>query len=498
MRFFLTHTVTLTAAKSNSSTLGDLIDQYSSLTQLIRLTGWIMLACERFKAKGKTHHKSNLTAELISKAKLFWVKEIQQIHFHSELIMLKKSQVPRNHVFNRLTAYIDSSGIIRVGGRLQKTQLDHHSKHPAILPRSSQLTSLIIRNSHLSTLHGGTQLTLAHTRQEFWIIGGRAPVKSHILKCVTCARYRAQRAQQLMGQLPMARVTPSPPFTHTGIDYAGPITITSWKGRGSKTYKCWICIFVCFSTSAVHLELVSDYSTDGFLAAYKRFISRRGRPYRLYSDCGTNFIGADKELRTLFRQAQLENSTMYNSIVNEGTQWIFNPPAAPHMGGKWEAVVKSIKFHLRRTIGDTLLTFEASVTLLTQIEGLLNSRPLEPLSEDPEDVIALTPGHFLIGTALNSVLEPSLLNLNESRLSKWQLIQRMTQQFWHQWSTQYLHRLQSISKCHHPSHEINVGSLVLLTDERSPPSKWPLTRVTQLHPGIDNLTRFVILKTATT
>ena len=111
------------------------------------------------------------------------------------------------------------------------------------------------------------------------------------------------------------------------------------------------------------------------------------------------------------------------------------------MGGKWKAVVKSIKFHLRRTIGDTLLTFEASVTLLTQIEGLLNSRPLEPLSEDPEDVIALTPGHFLIGTALNSVPEPSLLNLNESRLSKWQLIQRMTQQFWHQWSTQYHHRL---------------------------------------------------------
>ena len=142
---------------------------------------------------------------------------------------------------------------------------------------------------------------------------------------------------------------------------------------------------MCFSTSAVHLEMVSDYSSDGFLAAYKRFISRQARPYRFYSDCGTNFIEADKELRTLFRQAQLENSTMYKSIVNEGTQWIFNP----HMGGKWEAVVKSIKFHLRRIIGDTLLTFEASVILLTQIEGLLNSRPLEPLSEDPEDVNAL-------------------------------------------------------------------------------------------------------------
>ena len=163
-----------------------------------------MLACERFKAKGKTNHESKLTADLIRKAKLFWVKEIQQVHFHSELIMLNRSQVPRNHVFNRLNAYIDSSGIIRIGGRLQRTQLGHHSEHPAILPRSSQLTSLIIRKSHLSTLHGGAQFTLAHTRQDFWIIGGRVPVKSHILKCVTCARYRAQRAQQLMGQLPMA------------------------------------------------------------------------------------------------------------------------------------------------------------------------------------------------------------------------------------------------------------------------------------------------------
>ena len=166
--------------------------------------------------------------------------------------MLKISQVPRNHVLNRFTAYIDSSGIIRVEGQLHKTLLDHHSKHPAIIPRKSQLTFLIIRYSHSSTLHGGAQLTLAHTRQEFRVIRGRAPVKSFILKCVTYVRYRAQRAQQLMGQLPMARVTPSSPFTHTGIDYAGPININSQKGRRSKTYNCWICIFVYFSTSVVH------------------------------------------------------------------------------------------------------------------------------------------------------------------------------------------------------------------------------------------------------
>ena len=168
------------------------------------------------------------------------------------------------------------------------------------------------------------------------------------------------------------------------------------------------------------------------------------------------------------------------------------------MGSKWEAIVKSIKFHLRRTIGDTFLTFEASATLLTQIEGLLNLKPLEPLSEDPENINALTPGHFPIGKAINLVPELSSLKLNESRLSRWQLIQRITQQFWQQWTTQYLQRLQSISKWHHPSHEIKVGFMVVLTDERSPPSKWTLARVTQLHPGTDNLTRVGTLKTATT
>ena len=143
-----------------------------------------------------------------------------------------------------------------------------------------------------------------------------------------------------MGQLPMARDTISSPFTHTTIDYAGLININSWKGRGSKTYKCCICIFVCFSTSAVHLELVSDYSSDGFIADYRRFTSRKGIPSHLYSACETNFIGADKELKTLFKQTQLENSISYNSLINDGTQRVFNPPAAPHMEGQWEALTK--------------------------------------------------------------------------------------------------------------------------------------------------------------
>lgn len=435
----------------------------------------------------------------MEQARLFWVKATQAAYFAPELKSLAKgSPFPAAHPFSRLTAFIDDEGVVRVGGRLDEAQLSYDERHPAILPRSSQLSSFIIDHAHKVTLHGGTQLTLAKTRQKYWIIGGRAPVKSHILRCVVCARQRGARAQQLMGQLPSFRVSPSRVFSHTGVDYAGPIQLKAWKGRGAKTHKGWICVFVCLATSAVHLEIVTDYSAASFLATYRRFSSRRGPAQTLYSDCGTNFIGADKDLKKLFKASSKEFKNINASLSSEGTSWKFNSPAAPHMGGKWEAVVKSLKFHLRRTIGDALLTYEEFSTLLTQVEAVLNSRPLEPLSDDPDDLSVLTPGHFLIGSALNSIPEPSLTDLSTSRLSRWQLVQQRVQQFWSQWSAHYLQRQQSISKWHHPSNVIKVGSLVLLTDERLPPSKWPLARVIELHPGKDGRTRIVTIKTATT
>ncbi|XP_011860045.1 PREDICTED: uncharacterized protein LOC105557408 [Vollenhovia emeryi] len=220
-----------------------------------------------------------------------------------------------------------------------------------------------------------------------------------------------------MGQLPLSRVTQARPFTHTGVDYAGPLAVKTWKGRGAKTTKGWICVFVCFSTSAVHLEAVSDYSSEGFIAAYRRFSSRRGIAHTLQSDCGTNLIGADTALERLLIQSTQEHQRVSLLLSQDNTRWEFNPPATPHKGGKWEAVVHSIKFHLRRTIGEAVLTLEELTTLLTQIEAILNSRPLEPLSDDSEDISALTPGHSLVGSPLNAKPEPSLTDLAISRHS---------------------------------------------------------------------------------
>jgi len=183
-----------------------------------------------------------------------------------------------------------------------------------------------------------------------------------------------------MGQLPTKRVNPTiRPFLNSGVDYAGPFSIKTWRGKNARQYKAYIAVFVCYSTSASHLELVTDYSSDAFIAAYKRFAARRGICATLSSDCGTNLIGADKELRNLFSSSSTESEKLSTLLANNGTQWIFNPPSAPHFGGKWEATVKSVKYHLKRIVGNQLLTYEEMTTLLTQIEAVLNSRPLSPL-----------------------------------------------------------------------------------------------------------------------
>lgn len=241
-------------------------------------------------------------------------------------------------------------------------------------------------------LHGGIQVTLAFIERSYWIISGRVPVKSYILKCGRCARYRGIRAQQLMGQLSSVRVTPTRPFYNS--DYAGPVTLKTWKGQAARTYKGYLAIFVCLVTSAVHIEVITDYTTDAFIAAYKRFTGRRGICASLQSDCGTNFIRADTELKWQFDSTSKELQHLASLLANDNTVWRFNPPSAPHFGGKWETVIKSTKHHLRRVLKDTVLTYEKMTTITVQIEAVLNSRPLCSISDDATDYNVLTPGIF--------------------------------------------------------------------------------------------------------
>ncbi|KMQ82693.1 hypothetical protein RF55_22118 [Lasius niger] len=183
-------------------------------------------------------------------------------------------------------------------------------------------------------------------------------------------------------------------------------------------------------------------------------------------------------------------------MANARVKWRFNPPGAPHFGGLWEAVVKSTKHHLRRVLGGASLTYEEMVTLLTQVEACLNSRPLSALTDDPEDVSALTPGHLLIGAPITALPEPSLKDVPTGRLSRWQLLQQMRDQFWIRWHREYLQGLLTRTKWRQDTAAFRPGQLCLLLHENTPPTRWPLARITAVHPGNDGLIRVVTVKTS--
>lgn len=173
-------------------------------------------------------------------------------------------------------------------------------KHPFIMPHQDHLVNLLIDQAHKKTFHGGARLTLSWLRQQYWIIGGNRAVKKRIRECVVCKKHTPIKHTQQMGDLPAARCNLNRPFYHTGVDYTGFIEVKSNKGRGIKTTKGYVCVFICMATKAVHLELVSDLSSSAFLAALRRLAARRGTPRHMYSDNGTNFVGANKQLKQEF------------------------------------------------------------------------------------------------------------------------------------------------------------------------------------------------------
>ncbi|XP_014217245.1 uncharacterized protein LOC106645815, partial [Copidosoma floridanum] len=302
---------------------------------------------------------SCLTTIELESASLLLIFDHQQRHFAHDIAVLKRNanllisqqeHLPASSRLRKLAPFF-SDGLLRVGGRLSNALLDSNAKHPLILFGRDSLTLLLVKRYHLLTLHGGTQITLTALRRKYWVLNGRQIVSSVLSHCLTCRRYAAQPQTQLMADLPAARVTPSPAFLRTGVDYASPFPVRLAKHRGRGTLKDYVAVFICMVTRAVHLEVVEDYTADSFIAAFLRFTSRRGQCSDLYSDRGTNFVGADREMSKMLMDRH-KNVSFADALCTLGTQWHFNPPQPPHFGGLWEAAVKLTRFHLKRVIGN--------------------------------------------------------------------------------------------------------------------------------------------------
>jgi len=289
-----------------------------------------------------------------------------------------------------------------------------------------------------------------------------------------------------MEDLPDVRVQQCHPFSCIGIDYAGPLLMKETSLRKARQYKVYIAVFVCMSVKAVHLELVS-VSTNAFLAAFDRFIARRGMPSAVYSDCGTNFVGASKRLFGLVNDPK--NREQFSSAFV--CSWHFNPPSAPYFRGLWEAAARSTKLLLVRVFGNQVFSYEEFTTVLYRVESALNYRPLTPASNDLNDLDCLSPGHFLIGRLLCSVPEAEVPVSSTNLKNRWKLLHQVFQAFWHRWSNEYLHTLQTKRRWLVNQENIKMGELVIIKENNSSPLVWKLGRAHELIPGQDGVVRVV-------
>ena len=477
-------------------------DHFSSFTKLVRVTAWMYRFVHNCQARRKrlVQNTGPLTVEELEQAENYWLHVTQLSSFNTEIVTLQKSKcLPRSSILLSLSPFLDDKNILRVGGRERNSQLNYDKQHPVILHGTHPLSKLIIRNEHLRLLHAGPTLTAASLNRRFYLIGGRRAIRSVTRSCVICRRRSVRPRPPIMGQLPIERITPDCIFSHVGVDYAGPIYIKHGYVRKPIAIKAYICVFVSLSVKAVHIELVSDMTTEAFIASLRRFIARRGKPILIWSDHGTNFVGATRQLKEFydFLQQPKTNESISNFCASQRIKWEFIPERAPHFGGLWEAAVKSIKKHLFCIVGTVTLTFEEMTTVLTQIEACLNSRPLTSLPCDDDGVLqALTPGHFLIGRPLEALPNPDIDTQPLTVLKRWHLCQGLVKHFWKRWSNEYLHTLQRSSKWQSPSRNLSVGDIVILCEDNTVPSQWPLARIVKTHHGKDGVSRVVTVQTS--
>ena len=275
-------------------------DHYSSFIRLKRVTAWVLRFTHNCRTRkiSNTQLSPNLTTAELQAAETYWLSIVQQDHFAEELNALKQSREIRDSsALLPLRPILDSSGLLRVGGQACNSTSPFSRQHPVILHGKHSITRLIVRSEHIRLLHAGPSLLMCSRNRLYHITGCRKVVRTITRGCITCRRIAAKPQAQLVGQLPTERVTPDLVFDKVGVDYAGPIYVKYGSIRKPTVVKAYICVFVSMSVKAVHLELVSDLTSEAFIACLRRFISRRGKPSLIWSDHGTNFVGAAREIR---------------------------------------------------------------------------------------------------------------------------------------------------------------------------------------------------------
>ncbi|XP_055634221.1 uncharacterized protein LOC129774500 [Toxorhynchites rutilus septentrionalis] len=349
--------------------------------RMLRITSYcrrFLRNCRRATRKKFIKNESFLQAEEIKASEGILIALIQQQTFPLEWAQLsEKRPLSTKSRLRWFSPFMSDEGVIRIGGRLSNAQQSFDSKHQILLPANHPFSFLLVKQFHERNLHAHPQLLITFLRNRYWIIGAGSLARRVVHTCVACFRAQPKKLEQFMGDLPRTRVTASRPFAVTGVDYWGPLLLRP-VNRRSAARKAYVAVFVCFCTKAVHIELVVDLTTAKFMQAFRRFTSRRGFCSEIYSDNGRNFVGVSNELRNFLRSSNYKQAFAIECTSNN-IKWHFNPPKASHFGGLWESAISSAQKHLFRVLGQHKLDYDDMDTLLIQIEGCLNSRPIIPI-----------------------------------------------------------------------------------------------------------------------
>ena len=487
---------------SNSTCLTSIVDNSNFTKQLIEsCSNWYQLKCRvawfnRFKGylqrKTVTDELSVVELELAEKA---IIKYVQQQNFGTTIYLINKGKaLPKKCSLRRLDPYLDEEGFLRVGGRLQRSDINFEAKHPLLLPNNCFITTLLIRNCHVKLGHLGRETLAASLRSKYWIIGLNNAIRKVMHNCTICRRLNAQPTYPKMAALPDDRVVgDDPPFTSTGLDFFGPFEVVN----GRKREKRYGVVFTCLTSRAIHLEMAHSLSTDSFLNALRRFMCRRGQVKLIRSDNGTNIRSGEKELNAAIREwnhIKIESWMRQHCI-----DWKFQPPSASHFGGVFEREIRTIRKVLNALLKEQPLRLndEHLNTLLCEVENILNNRPLTEQTSTINDPTPLTPNHLLLNSGVT--FPPGVFTKSSNYATRrWKQIQYLADLFWTRWRKSYLPLLQIKQRWHTDSYNYKVGDLVLLTDVLLPRSQWCLGKIVEVYPDNKATVRVVKVKISKT
>ena len=470
------------------------LNYYSGWIRLLRGVAWMRrffsyLKIVRSGDSSVTLRLGSLRVDELQAAERAVIAVVQRTHFAKELRALRSGEHPlaRDSCLRRLSPIL-VNGMIRVGGRLNAWNYPFELKHPVILPKRHHVVRLLINHYHELEAHAGWQHVLNTIRTKFWIVQGGAAVKAVVGGCYKCRRVNAPMGEQLMAPLPEVRIVPGwHPFDHVGMDYFGPLLVK----RGRVIDKRFGCVITCLKSRAVHLEVAHSMTTDSLMLLLNRFVGRRGPPSSIYSDNGSNFCAADKELKRLIEG--LDHKFIGDQLLARKIEWHFNVPLASHRGGVWERLIRSIRQILSVICHEQHPDDETLLTVMVEAERVLNNRPLVPVCTDESAYPALTPNDLILLRQNEGLVEEPDIVLRYSR--RWRQAKQLAMTFWKRWVSEYVPLLQKRQKWVNRTRNFRVGDVVLLVNEIGRGGRWPLGLVTDAIVSEDGLVRSVQVRT---